>query len=345
MRTSMIGSLLLFGLAACSSGNRAADATDSANSAAQGTLQKKSSNVCVTAAENENATLTCPPGQTISRISFASYGTPTGDCDEYRTSSCDASNSKQIVEAACVGQATCTVAAANGVFGDPCVNTLKSVAIEAHCADAPAGSSGDQGQPAPGPPVSNDPYDAASCQGEALSTTNVATRFTPGATSTSLGSFTFVRRQRACNTITGCTGWSDIATLGPTPQEMGGSPSHYAPYLMTGTATLEVGSDALRILLDTDRNQYQAYADLNVVGGTNGQWQKPYLIGERDYYGESGVITAPTGCGRSLPGCAKATASDSVLSYNVTTSCLQWIAGQHDSAGNIIDQVAVLLRY
>ena len=67
-------------------------------------------------------------------MEFASYGTPTGDCGSYRVSSCHATTSLGVVEAACLAQDTCTVGADNATFGDPCNGTLKRLYVEATCA-------------------------------------------------------------------------------------------------------------------------------------------------------------------------------------------------------------------
>jgi hypothetical protein len=88
---------------------------------------------CAAVDENQTLTLSCPPGRTILSIAFASYGTPTGMCGGYATSSCNATTSVSVVSAACVGQNSCSVAATNGVFGDPCVGTLKHLWVQASC--------------------------------------------------------------------------------------------------------------------------------------------------------------------------------------------------------------------
>jgi hypothetical protein len=90
--------------------------------------------VCATADEHGTATLTCPDGQTIATIDFASYGTPTGTCGGFATTdTCNATTSADIVKAACVGQATCSIAATNENFGDPCSGTFKHIDIQASC--------------------------------------------------------------------------------------------------------------------------------------------------------------------------------------------------------------------
>jgi large repetitive protein len=89
--------------------------------------------ICSTVSENGSITLTCPTGQKINAIDFASYGTPNGSCGAFTTSSCDATTSTMDVSSVCLGQNTCTVSASNGVFGDPCVGTVKRLYVQARC--------------------------------------------------------------------------------------------------------------------------------------------------------------------------------------------------------------------
>ncbi|EXB60111.1 Beta-galactosidase 16 [Morus notabilis] len=77
--------------------------------------------------------LSCPRGRTISKILFASYGNPAGDCQSYAQGSCHASNSKTIVKQACLGKRSCSISASNGKFGDPCPGLLKTLVIDAQC--------------------------------------------------------------------------------------------------------------------------------------------------------------------------------------------------------------------
>ncbi|KAJ4838014.1 hypothetical protein Tsubulata_030945 [Turnera subulata] len=119
------------------------------------TLVKRSTtNVCAAAYENHpsvehhsmdrevNATnphranlhLKCAPGQYISAITFASYGTPTGSCGTFQKGTCHRPNSESIVEKKCVGKQSCRVAISNSNFGaDPCPNVLKKLSVEAVC--------------------------------------------------------------------------------------------------------------------------------------------------------------------------------------------------------------------
>jgi hypothetical protein len=116
--------------------------------------------VCGTGAENANVTLTCPSGQTIATVVFASFGTPSGTCGAFTAGACDATTSTAVVEALCVGRASCTIPATNGSFGDPCHNTVKSFAVEVTCAPAGAGTGGAGGGQLPFKGVANSPCSA-----------------------------------------------------------------------------------------------------------------------------------------------------------------------------------------
>lgn len=84
--------------------------------------------------ENATVSLRCDEGATITAIDFASYGTPSGTCDNgFATSSCHAGSSQQVVESACLGKQSCQVQARNSVFGDPCSGTRKRLAVGYSC--------------------------------------------------------------------------------------------------------------------------------------------------------------------------------------------------------------------
>ncbi len=91
---------------------------------------------CATADENENMLLTCPAGQVIKTIDFASYGTPDGLCGSFTTGSCNASNSVSVVSDACNGKNSCMLIANNNTFGDPCYGTVKKLATQVSCGTA-----------------------------------------------------------------------------------------------------------------------------------------------------------------------------------------------------------------
>ena len=93
-----------------------------------------SNQICGNAGENGTAVLTCPTDQVITSIDFASYGLPTGSCGSYSLgSSCNATSSQSVVEAACLNNNSCSIGANNGVFGDPCPGIVKSLSIQAKC--------------------------------------------------------------------------------------------------------------------------------------------------------------------------------------------------------------------
>lgn len=113
------------------------------------------------------AHLHCSPGQAISSIKFASFGTPLGTCGSYQQGPCHAPSSYDILEKVfqlpckkkrkdghpcnlhailtmfydfdvlqrCVGKQQCAVTISNSNFGhDPCPNVLKRLSVEAVCA-------------------------------------------------------------------------------------------------------------------------------------------------------------------------------------------------------------------
>ena len=76
-------------------------------------------------------TLTCTDGGKIASIDFASFGTPTGNCTAGFTASpkCEAEGVRAKIESACVGRSNCTLIASFRAFGDPCAETIKSLAV------------------------------------------------------------------------------------------------------------------------------------------------------------------------------------------------------------------------
>ncbi|XP_041015356.1 beta-galactosidase 1 [Juglans microcarpa x Juglans regia] len=80
------------------------------------------------------AHLWCGPGQKISSIKFASFGTPEGVCGSFREGSCHAHKSYDAFQRSCVGQSSCSVTVAPEIFGgDPCPNVMKKLSVEAVC--------------------------------------------------------------------------------------------------------------------------------------------------------------------------------------------------------------------
>lgn len=103
--------------------------------------------ICATAVEAASATLTCPEGSTITSIDFASFGTSTGECGAFAQNACHAADSQAVLEAACLGQGTCSVEALNEAFGgDPCPFVEKNLNVQATCTGTTdAGGSGSAG--------------------------------------------------------------------------------------------------------------------------------------------------------------------------------------------------------
>ena len=116
--------------------------------------------------------LRCAPGQSISAIKFASFGTPMGTCGSFQQGDCHSANSHTVLEKVCslfwpfeflpcqrntgastlryhlasqhqyyvsceqkcIGLQRCVVAISPESFGgDPCPNMTKRVAVEAVC--------------------------------------------------------------------------------------------------------------------------------------------------------------------------------------------------------------------
>ena len=92
--------------------------------------------VCSTAAEGASVVLTCNPGSSITDITFASYGTPTGTCNNYAIGACNAASSVQKLKDGCLGKTTCVLGANNTTFGDPCGGVGKKLYVQVVCTSA-----------------------------------------------------------------------------------------------------------------------------------------------------------------------------------------------------------------
>jgi hypothetical protein len=95
--------------------------------------------------------LACAGGKgTIDKVVFAAFGTPAGSCKDISTAThgaCDSANATEIIEAACIGKARCTIAPSTTLFGDPCLGTVKRLLVDVHCAST--GSGGGSSSPLP----------------------------------------------------------------------------------------------------------------------------------------------------------------------------------------------------
>ncbi|KAJ1426068.1 Glycoside hydrolase, family 35 [Sesbania bispinosa] len=84
--------------------------------------------------------LHCQDGQIISSITFASYGTPGGSCQNFSKGNCHAPSSMSIVSKACQGKKSCSIKISNTVFGgDPCHGVVKTLSVEARCTSPSSG--------------------------------------------------------------------------------------------------------------------------------------------------------------------------------------------------------------
>ena len=82
--------------------------------------------------------LACAGNGTITAVTYASVGNPTGTCGSYTDGSCkgSATKAKDVVTAACVGKSTCSLTADIGHMDggkDPCTGVEKRVAVEVTC--------------------------------------------------------------------------------------------------------------------------------------------------------------------------------------------------------------------
>lgn len=79
--------------------------------------------------EGQTLTLTAPVGAVFTSVDFASYGLPYGSNGSYSTGGCHAVNSQSAVEAVALGNNSFSIAATNGVFGDPCNGITKRLFV------------------------------------------------------------------------------------------------------------------------------------------------------------------------------------------------------------------------
>ncbi|KAF3670688.1 Beta-galactosidase 8 [Capsicum annuum] len=84
------------------------------------------------ASQEPSLRLNCEQGWTITAVSFASFGTPTGDCGAFIKGSCHL-DVLSIVHQECVGKSGCSIPITMAKFGDPCPGVRKSLAVEAFC--------------------------------------------------------------------------------------------------------------------------------------------------------------------------------------------------------------------
>ncbi|CAN8234206.1 unnamed protein product [Cochlearia groenlandica] len=78
--------------------------------------------------------LQCPYGRKISKVLFASFGTPNGNCWNYSVGSCHSPNSLAVTEKACLSKSKCSIPVWSKTFGgDSCPHTVQSLLVHAQC--------------------------------------------------------------------------------------------------------------------------------------------------------------------------------------------------------------------
>ncbi|WP_149244300.1 LamG-like jellyroll fold domain-containing protein [Dyadobacter sp. 32] len=108
-------------LALCNGDNIALTASSSAGGS-----------ICATASEGGTLSIQAPANAHFTGVVFASYGTPSGSCGSYSTSSCHAANSVSVVSPYIIGNTSVDIPVNNTVFGgDPCNLTTKMLVVEA----------------------------------------------------------------------------------------------------------------------------------------------------------------------------------------------------------------------
>jgi len=110
---------------------RATQAGDANHTAStiDATLTVLAARTSFTANEGQSISISAPPGEVVTSVVFASYGTPGGSEGSYSIGSCHASNSQTKVEEALLGKSSGSIVASNSVFGDPCGGTYKRLHI------------------------------------------------------------------------------------------------------------------------------------------------------------------------------------------------------------------------
>jgi hypothetical protein len=87
--------------------------------------------VCGTSLPANTFTITAPNNGIFDKILFASYGTPTGTCENFAIGGCHASNTETKLAPLLLGQNTLTLTYVQQdiLFGDPCMGVNKSLYV------------------------------------------------------------------------------------------------------------------------------------------------------------------------------------------------------------------------
>lgn len=89
--------------------------------------------VCDSASFNTAASISCPLGEKVIKVDFASYGAPTGACGSYKIGTCNSAKSRTRVESLCLGKDSCVVKANTKNFGNPCPGSKEQLKIQVQC--------------------------------------------------------------------------------------------------------------------------------------------------------------------------------------------------------------------
>jgi hypothetical protein len=88
---------------------------------------------CAIAPENTFALLACPFGTVISDVTFASFGTPSGECDNFALGACHDNQTMNVIADICLGENKCKLSASTDVFEDACPFSVKSLHVQVSC--------------------------------------------------------------------------------------------------------------------------------------------------------------------------------------------------------------------
>merc|ERR1719502_481881 len=77
--------------------------------------------------------LNCPAGSHITNILYANFGVTGGTAGAYYVDGCSASTSMKEVTKECLGKQSCRMHAVVRNFGQPCKNSVKTLAVTATC--------------------------------------------------------------------------------------------------------------------------------------------------------------------------------------------------------------------
>ncbi|CAI8586587.1 unnamed protein product [Vicia faba] len=91
--------------------------------------------ICANVHEGAQLELSCQNGQVISQIQFASFGSPQGQCGSFKKGSWEATNSKSVVEASCIGKSNCGFIVTKEMFSVPLgvTNSIARLAVQVTC--------------------------------------------------------------------------------------------------------------------------------------------------------------------------------------------------------------------